>query len=87
MSSVVGTVTRAALQLSFHENFGRFLLGLMRHGLGGHRHTNESIAYMSPFMFYDMIMVDLDSGAAAAITGIGTINWTVGDNFLSDGLT
>lgn len=82
MSSVVGTVTRAALQLSFHENFGRFLLGLMRHGLGGHRHTNESIAFMSAFMFYDMIMVDLDSGA-----GIGTINWTVGDNFLSDGLT
>ena len=82
MSSVVGTVTRAALQLSFHENFGRFLLGLMRHGLGGHRHTNESIAFMSPFMFYDMIMVDLDSSA-----GIGTINWTVGDNFLSDGLT
>ena len=82
MSSVVGTVTRAALQLSFHENFGRFLLGLMRHGLGGHRHTNESIAFMSAFMFYDMIMVDLDSSA-----GIGTINWTVGDNFLSDGLT
>ena len=82
MSSVVGTVTRAALQLSFHENFGRFLLGLTRHGLGGHGHTNESIAFMSPFMFYDMIMVDLDSSA-----GIGTINWTVGDNFLSDGLT
>ena len=82
MSSVVGTVTRAALQLSFHENFGRFLLGLMRHGLGGHRHTNESIAFMSAFMFYDMITVDLDSSA-----GIGTINWTVGDNFLSDGLT
>ena len=85
---MVGTVTRSALQLSFHENFGRFLLGLMRHGLGGHRHTNESIAFMSPFMFYDMIMLDLDSSAAAAaITGIGTINWTVGDNFLSNGLT
>ena len=86
---MVGTVTRAALQLSFHENFGRFLLGLMRHGLGGHRHTNESIAFMSAFMFYDMIMLDLDSStaAAAAITGIGTINWTVGDNFLSNGLT
>ena len=53
---MVGLVTSVALQLSFHENLVRFLLVLMRLGRAGQQTTNESIAFMSCFMFYDMIM-------------------------------